>query len=494
MALSVHTDEKPRMSTGTNIIICTTTTTNVFKFRFHCRVTYYIDGETATKQSIFVQPKNSNGVGVFNMMEIYRSVVTPMIRTHSLQNHKGTSIPADIWPIHNLPLNQYTDYYLFSRPFLSDSSGWLSFQGQCNKIELRFNEMYSTTAGGVPTIQGSPVDKKNYVFYGRGERNDYPGTNVLDGYQLTGTDKLFLTNNYKTGNFGNKIGFIGRNQRMTMTFRNGHDSGAAPTDTKYIRFIYYNSAGTILGFLVAENEDDSGGKYGGVTGAGNDERSFFLIVGTGLKNLDELDTSMDPYSGVTPADAESNMNDTIAYYTIFAEDSSFNRISQVYRMNVTQPCGRYEETRLAYLNKFGCWEYINLNKERKEFLKVKRDTINKPIIHGEVPPLSVASGTQFNTYPENMPNQGVMVTNVKVEEELSLFTQNLDNNDLLRIQDLIMSPQIHMCVNDENGENTDEWVALICKTNKIDIKEKGVPRLYNYNLKFTFADPKYRTF
>ena len=490
MSLTVYTSTRPKMSTGTNIIICTTTTTGVFKYRFHCRIEYYVDGETASKVSTFVQPKNSNGVGVFNLSEIYKSVVTPMIRTHSLENYKDTQTPADVTPIHNLPIGKGDDQYLFSRPFLNDSSGFLTFQGQCNRIDLTFSEMYATTSGGIPTIQGTPVEEVNYVFYGRGERNDEPLKNYLSDFRLTSIVKKMLTNNYKKVG-GDYIGYIGRNQRMTMTFANGHD--ANESDTKYVRFTYYDSTDTQISYLRCTNEDISGGKYGGATGASNDQRSLFLIIGAGFKNLNEVDTTQTSYSGLTPDAAEAATGDTIVYYTIHVENTSQTRISAKYKFILTTPCDRYEETRLAYMNRYGCWEYINLNKERKDTLKVKRDTITKPIVNTDIPLNTTLEAIVTNTYAKDMPNQGVIPVNIQVEEELSLFTQNLDDSELSRIQELIMSPQIHMCVNDADGENTDSWVALICKTNKIDIRQKGVSKLYNYELKFSFADPKYRT-
>jgi uncharacterized protein (DUF111 family) len=91
-----------------------------------------------------------------------------------------------------------------------------------------------------------------------------------------------------------------------------------------------------------------------------------------------------------------------------------------------------------------------------------------------------------NVYAEEVANQGVMVTNVQVEEQMTLYTQNLDDSELDRINDLILSPQIHLL-------DKEDAIALICTTNKINTKVKGKSRLYSYQLKFKFADPKFRT-
>ena len=270
-----------------------------------------------------------------------------------------------------------------------------------------------------------------------------------------------------------------------MAFMNGHVSNA-PADTYAVRFAYYNNAGIQLGSnLDCVNTANTGGKYGGVTGSSNTGRSAILFIGAGLQNLDKIDTTEAGYTGDTPDDAESSSGDTIAYYEMWMMQSTLAQSSKKYRFYVTTPCDRYEETRLAYLNRFGVWEYINLNKEKNNTYNVKRDSINKPLFASETPDAHDQDALQ-NVYAQEVANQGVMVTNVKVEEEMILYTQNLDDSELDRINDLILSPQIHLL-------DKEDAIALVCTTNKINTKVKGKSRLYSYQLKFKFADPKYRT-
>jgi hypothetical protein len=497
MALAISISSTIRNSNGLNTISATTTTTGVFKFRYWLQVEYWISGELLTKVVTFTVPKNNNGHGVFNMSEIYKNLVTPMIAASELKDDKESPTSAAyIVPIHNLPfshtdIDDIAQQHLYSKPFMKDSSGWDAFQGNCNKASLTFREMYATTANGVPIPQGASVTKDAYVYFGRYERQATTTYQLDSNFYLMNNGDMLLTNNYKFDNSVNAyIGYVGRHQKMTMSFVNGHSQvgGNVGTDTYEMYFRYYNSSGTNIGNLSARNEKDSGGKYGGTDGFLNTGRSFFLTIGAGLDNLDSVDTDFSYYTGDTPDDVEAS-GDTIAYYEMYMRDSSAAQISRRYRFNVTKPCDRYEETRLAYMNKHGCWEYINLNKERKTTYKVKRTAINKPLIHSNAPD-TTDDGVRYNTYPTDMPHQGTMVTGMTIDEEMSLFTQNLDDSELDRINDLIMSPQIHMAYSDSNG---DSWLALICKTTKIDTKIKGKSKLYSYELKFKFAQPKFRT-
>lgn len=486
MALTILASDTLRMSTGTNVIQAETSTTGVYKFRFYLSVTYFTEAETTTKTINFTQPKNSSGKAIFNMTEIYKNIVTPMIRPCLLEDAKATTTPSKITSIHNIPQTSSGKDRLYSKPFLNNADGYGAFQGNCNKAVLKFYEMYSTTSDGVPVIQTSTEQTVNqWVFYGRGERKQ-PATKQFTDYDLQNYTKKWLTNNYKFDiNIQSYVGYIGRTQYMTMAFMNGHTANAQ-ADTYEVAFAYYNSAGSQLGStLLAKNTANTGGIYGGATGSTNTGRSAILFIGAGLKNLEQLDTTQADYSGDTPSDAETSSGDIIAYYEMWMKQSTGAQTSKKYRFYVTTPCDRYEETRLAYMNRFGVWEYINLNKEKNNTYNVKRDSINKPLFASETPDAQNVDAL-YNVYAEEVANQGVMVTNVQVEEELTLYTQNLDDSELDRINDLILSPQIHL-LDKENA------IALVCTTNKINTKVKGKPRLYSYQLKFKFADSKYRT-
>ena len=50
MALTIISSDSVRMSTGTNVIYASTTTSGVFKFRFYLEIEYFVDGETTTEK------------------------------------------------------------------------------------------------------------------------------------------------------------------------------------------------------------------------------------------------------------------------------------------------------------------------------------------------------------------------------------------------------------------------------------------------------------
>ena len=67
-----------------------------------------------------------------------------------------------------------------------------------------------------------------------------------------------------------------------------------------------------------------------------------------------------------------------------------------------------------------------------------------------------------------------------------MFTDYLNESEVEQIKDLMMSPQIHLL----DGENAK---ALILETSSMKLKREKNRGLYQYELKFKFANPKFRT-
>ena len=138
------------------------------------------------------------------------------------------------------------------------------------------------------------------------------------------------------------------------------------------------------------------------------------------------------------------------------------------------------------MNRFGAWEYITLNKEKTEELQVKREYITKPV-YNQSTGLSTFSNTLIDSaYPLDVAKQGMMTTSVNPTESFTLFTDNLKDYQIEQIKDMMMSPQIHLL----DGDNAK---ALILEKTTMKLKGEKNTGLYEYELKFKYANPKYST-
>ena len=483
MALTVLiNDTNVNISTGQNIAYVTTDTTGVFKFRFLMELTYKIQGITTplTKEISFTQQQNQDGQAVFNLSEIYKSIVTPQI-TPSLDSDAPTTTTASQkGNIHTLPNINGGVAKIFSPGLLENSTGYEAFKGVANVMTLKFYEMYATTAAGVPVKDVTTLKTKTmYMFWGRGQEDEGVVVDFVP-YKLDGNTKQFLSSNYNFDGTNYNVN-IGKNEYHTMSFLNrcAINTNAEP----YEIFINFrNSSNATLGNLRFLNNATNGGTFNVAT----DDESFYQFVGVGLDNLQKLTVDGVNVDGTLP-DSIPGGRDSIAKYKVYAtQQTTAAPMSDIYMFNIVNYCPQFDQSRLAYMNRFGAWEYITLNKERTDDLSVKKEDITKPIIN-QATGLATYVAAQINTaYPLDVAKQGMMTTSVASTITTKMFTDYLPEDKIEQIKDLMMSPQIHLL----DGENAK---ALILETSSMKLKREKNRGLFQYELKFKFANPKYST-
>ena len=512
MALSITmNDSNFNMSTGINVAYVSTDTilapavNGKYNFRFLVKATfntsYSITPYTFQKTFTFTQQINPSHISgnftggtVFNFSEIYKTIVTPQITPSTLSDDQY-NVPSEHSSIHTIP-NKVVS---FSKPLsiglLAETNGYQQFRGVANVIRLQFYEMYSETENGIPAIQdgtnGTPntlVTKYSYTIWGRGQEED--GV-VFDfnPYKLdVGSVGKFLSSNYYPVRQGGEEIFytnIGKNEYHTIAFLNRAviNANAEPFTISVSYFTGAGSTGTLLGQLLITNKAQTGGFYD-TTASAMDTETFYIYANAGLENFQKNILNSD-IQGLLP-DSVQGGRDAIKSYAMWCQSSFSQRVSSVYIFNVIEYCPKYEQSRLSYMNRFGAWEYITLNKERKDELNVKREYITKPIISQNIGSAHITPSAINIAYPLDVAKQGKMTTSVSSSITTTLFTDFLDDAGVEQIRDLMMSPQIHLL----DGDNAK---ALVLKTSSYKMKRDKDRGLYSYDLKFEYANPKYRT-
>lgn len=487
-------DDNFNISTGTNVVYLNTTTavypqvSGKYKYRFLIELTYNENiggGVGNTKTISFTQQvsyqKVGNSYATFDLSQIYQTIVTPQITNARLVQKSGGFSQEFYDNIHLLPSQGAGSNNYFTPGLLEDSQGMGAFRGVANVMTLNFYEMYSDTEDGVPVKQGTSDVFKVFMFWGRGQEED--GV-IFDftPYKLTGSTKKLLSSNYNLSSSDTISNIdIGLNDYHTLAFLNLCEINLTAEPYK-VAVEYYTSSGYILGTLEIENTNTNGGKYTTIT----DTEFFYLYFGAGLENLQKLDTSDAGVTGTLP-DSVGGGRSAIKSYSIVIKNSSDVARSIIYNFNVVDYCNQYDVSRLSYMNRFGAWEYINLNKERTDELNVKKEYLTSPLINQRsLQNLVSFDPTAINTaYPLNNAKQGKTATSVSSEITTTMFTDYLDDAGVEQIKDMMMSPQIHLL----DGENAK---ALILEKTSFRMKREKNRGLYQYELKFKFANPKFR--
>jgi hypothetical protein len=320
-------------------------------------------------------------------------------------------------------------------------------------------------------------------MWGRGQEDE--GVIIdFEKYKLDGNTKQLLNNNrgFVDGYYNIDIG---KDENHTIAFLNRCTiNTSAEIIDVWVKL--YDVNNVFLGNVQMKNTIQNGGQKD-VAGTFSNE-GFYLFCGIGLKQLESLDFSS-AYNGFTGggttfANGQVDGVD-IAKYVVQLRMFDYYPASAYYRFNVVEYCDRYEQSRLAFMNRFGAWEYMTLNKERTDELKVTRESITKPLINQSDTLGQYIPEALNGAYPLDVAKQGVMTTSVKAEESFTLFTDNLDDEQIDLIKDLMLSPQIHLL----DGDNAK---AIILQTSNMKLKGEKNQGLFKYELKFKYASPKHR--
>ena len=495
MSLSVYiNDSKFNLSTQINLFGASINpAANTYNHQVLVELTYNLAsdyGNTSISKTVsFVQKTDGNGYCQFNLSDIYQTIVTPMIMGAKKSDLASYGVPFGRESIHNLPLKSAQLNYLFSWSILEGIPATAEvdnqeFRGNANVLDFKFYEMNSTTADGIPQKDASTeITKKVFMFWGRANESDPIEIN-FEEYKMDGITKKFLSSNYNYVDGVPNVN-ISKDEYHTISFLNRCQINQG-AETGYLQAIYYDENGSVLGNLSMKQSHQTGGVYqADATDVAANREGFYLHCGVGLKNLEKL-TLNTFYFGTLPSNVTGGI-DAIKSYTITMRNASNTApMSLSYKFNIVDYCNRYEQSRIAYMNRFGAWEYMTFNKEKENDLDVKREYINKPL-------LSNIRGLQYlgdvfldSSYPPNVAKQGKMTTSVSANESFTLFTDNLKDYEIDMVKDLMMSPQIHIL----EGE---EAKALILETSNMKLKGDKNTGLYKYELRFKYASPKYRT-
>tara|TARA_R110000744_G_scaffold292678_1_gene403177 strand:+ start:466 stop:1947 length:1482 start_codon:yes stop_codon:yes gene_type:complete len=478
------------ISTGLNLAYVDTNTPiypatgGKYGYKVLAEVTYKLQhgGSNNTKTVSFTQQvsytNNSFSYLVMDFRNVFSKIPTPQIT--SIEEIRIAGVPAYYDSIHNMPyILGVSEWY--QRGLLSDTQGMESFRGVANVLDVKFYEFYSDTENGIPQKQGSAYNKKIFLFWGRGTEEQGFAIDFTD-YKLTSPTKKLLASNYNEINSEYFIN-IGVNEVHTLAFLNLCliNQAAQPESVNITYYPQANAQGTSIGFLNALNDTTIGGKYDSTL----DDESFYLFFPAGIPNLNNTVIDGTKITGVIPSSATGGIT-AIKSYKIQVKSGGSNK-SISYIFNIVTYCKNYDQSRIAYVNEWGAWEYITLNKERTDELSVTKQYLTKPVINQQVGLSQFTSDAKNIAYPPNVAKQGVMATSVEARITTTMWTDNLEEDwQVNQIRDLMMSPQIHLI----DGEKA---VALILENSKLQLKREKNRGIKQYELKFTFANPKYRT-
>ena len=388
---------------------------------------------------------NANGVGILDLKSILSSQVDTM-RVGSGSTFKTLSNSHAIHLI-----DEYSD----------DDTGM-------NWYVVNFKVEYSDTADGIVADSGQAVaDDHRLVYNGYLFSSDVINQNGLDyGYNLDAynmilndTDSKFLsdmpTQLYARLNDYGTIGLFDNLSTSTESFNVGT---VAATDNRisYIKIGFKGDGISIADRFIASPQTNSQNR--------NDKRLFVGVYPANLTN-----TGNPIPSGTTN-------------YNIQAFDDNSQAISKEYNIRlIDEDCKGYEGIRLAWLNKYGVFDYYTFNKKSTRTITSKRQNYNQH------------SGTWNSTsYFMNGSLGGQRSFNVASKESININTDYITEEEGIYLEQLVMSTEVYLIHQNESNDATglvNKYVEPVLLTsNSIQRKTSANDRLINHS--FTIEKSK----
>ena len=374
-----------------------------------------------------------------------------------------------------------------------------------SQVDVQRNGNLSTFKGAsgvhsIHLIDGMSRDGKGMMYYVINFRVEYSDTAsgiVIDSGQAVADDPRLIYNGYIASNevlqqSGADYGY----DLMTNLYINNGNGSRFLTDMPLLVYAREHDFGTVSFFdnlTVAHESFDVGSGFTTTKKVDRLRVEFYSdSIGLGVHTINDINSVSQNRTdkrcsvGIYPANIYNSFGTLpvgLTYYTFQAFDDDSNAISELYTVRlISEDCKGYEGIRLAWLNKFGVYDYYTFIKKSIRSLTSKRNNYTQH------------SGT-WNDTSFNMAGHlgGQRSYNVSSKEQITINTDYITEEEGIFLESLVMSPEVYIINQNEVSDSTglvNKYVEPVLLTNNsIQRKTRANDRLINH----TFTIEKSKT-
>lgn len=156
-------------------------------------------------------------------------------------------------------------------------------------------------------------------------------------------------------------------------------------------------------------------------------------------------------------------NSSVAYYIV-----SVDGINTI-RVNIIDPCDKFVDYPLFYLNRHGAFDYINMQGNHKDIINIEKK-FYKGLTTNFESSYETVIGTVLTTGPNPL-SISDKVLNVSYEETLTLMSQPLNQSQLDILKDLYASPYTFI------NTGAYDYVKYSCKDTQYQLKRDIIEKI-----------------
>lgn len=447
--------------------------------KFICTIYVYDDiGNITPLVATLKTTPNSVGVGVFDIRPIIETYVNGDNLASNIDVGNGWGNTASSFKTvsagtyHTFPIHVIDKFGVSpnSTKYVSCYFNIEYLDATTNQITIPFADYYEGGSTGLLAFNGT-VYNTDILTTGAAKGNygyDLDSNNFI----LKDTNSKFLSNTPATQ-------YARLTDYGTMAFFNGLQAGNFSFDTApngsansagaiyKLEMKMYNSAGVQIGGTQnIFNENLTGGIDSGASLAKS--WTHLLFVGVFPGNLRGWSTTF-----------QSNLAN-LSYYTLEVFDDNGNQISQTYTISIIcESSFGYEGIRLAWLNKFGAWDYYTFN--QKSVKSINTNKTNYTQLQG--------TWNEGNYKPYSYKG-GRKTFRVNSKERIQLNTDYMSDAESVWIEELISSPEVYI-IKEFDASYTPTIITsvynafvepVLVTTSSFTRKTKANDKLIQYNI------------
>ena len=321
------------------------------------------------------------------------------------------------------------------------AQGWQQDTNTLQLCTVHFQEFY----GSPPVVSGTTYQKDCYAYNGSLRYNEFIDYAEADFLLVLNNTKRVLTAQPTTRN-------IREDESAQITVISDGNSGANTIASLQIK----TYTGTTL--TQTATITNSNNPYGD-----DDNKCLRILVGTRDLLLSTLATGSQPL-----------ITATITSYTIQVLDGNGATSSELITFEIDRDCGKYEATRLHFLNRLGGMDSFTFKMKRKLSETIKRDSFKR---------LGYMYGA---TYSNNITERGRVIYDTTTTEQYQVFSDWITEDESEWLRDLYDSPEVYW----ERSDS--EIVAINVQERDYKVKTRVNDRLFNVDLSFELATDNIR--
>ena len=452
------------LSSSKRVITCTSSQVTQPKYRFYLEVIYN------SKTYAYTFRPNNDGYGLIDISSIINNIVysTSVQAVKTIPDSTPSGVTNDFQQnIHSIPHNKFTGTG-YTPQYLSTSNTG------AKKVELKLFDFYAANSNAAPSKQGSATTDNMYLLSGYNQSTDLINFSFTD--YTTNTNRLLLNANYNSISSTRNDISVDVTDYGTIAFLNRTTEVNTSSITQYITIKYYNTSGALTDTQVFDQSTTYGGQY---NSSGVADDSMIIHFGCYPANLNKLPAAFDRPSDQTD----------LSYYEVYLSNADGTAAySKKYRFNIVDRCDKYDTQRLAYINKFGVWEYVTFNKERTDKISNNKTEIKSSIYNYEQSYATVSDGYNEKPFVPGVAHESRKNVATNVKQMFTINTGYLKDYDIEKVRDMFISSKI-------NYINSDGTALAVMLTNK-SIDEVVVSHKYEqteYRLTFEYSIENYNS-